>query len=75
MLSEVARAQYVLYIMWLFPIHFKMLYDMNMYVYICLYMKVHTQWRACMPVMPVMHIYRYIIKIHFIPIFSKSMMF
>lgn len=28
-----------------------------------------------MPVMPVMHIYRYMIKIHFIPIFSKSMMF
>lgn len=28
-----------------------------------------------MPVWPVMHIYRYIIKIDFIPIFSKSMMF
>lgn len=28
--------------MWLFPIHFQMLYDMHMYVYICLYMKVHT---------------------------------
>lgn len=64
--------------MWLFPIHFQMLYDMHMYVYICLYMKMHTQWWACMLVMPVMHIYRYIIKIHFIPIFSKkkkSMMF
>lgn len=48
---------------------------MHMYVYICLYMKMHTQRQACMLVMPVMHIYRYIIKIHFIPIFSKSMMF
>lgn len=45
-----------------------------MYVYICLYMKMHTQWQACMPVLPVMHIYRYIIKIHLIPIFSESMM-
>lgn len=43
---------------------------------ICMCTSVYTwkcsQWQVCMPVMPVVHIYRYIIKIHFIPIFSKD---
>lgn len=52
----------VLYIMWEFPIPLQLLYDLHMYVYICLYTEVHTWWLACMPVMHVMHIYRYIIK-------------
>lgn len=45
-----------------FPNHPQMLYDMRMYVYICLYIELHTQRRACVADMSVMHIYRYIMK-------------
>lgn len=64
-----------MYIIWEFPIHVQMLYDMHMYVYICLYTEMHTQRQAGMPFIPVMHIYRYIIKTHLILILSKSLMF
>lgn len=51
-----------------------MLYDMRMYVYICLYIKLHTQRQACVADMSVMHIYRYIMKekTHLMTIFSES---
>lgn len=44
---------------------------------ICVHLFIHksAHMQAYMPVWLVMHIYRYIIKINFIPIFSKSMIF
>lgn len=37
---------------------------MNMYVYICLYMKMHTQRQVYKSVMLEMHIYRYYNRVY-----------